>query len=178
MGSVSVFSFSVPDLSPTRNLGPPDDVLREALHRYASLRLKSAQRLANLAHEFNYHIKYVRPLLILIPNNAKSRSTKLKELNTEFNVGTVRKPPPISVATTLVCDKLDEDINQADGPDTIKTLLALDGHQIPRDTIRQIVKDNAPESSLFGLQNGLAPAPTGLFGLGLGFECRSKPKPG
>ncbi|KAJ6473721.1 hypothetical protein C8R45DRAFT_935837 [Mycena sanguinolenta] len=34
------------------------------------------------------------------------------------------------------------------------------------------------ESSLFGLPNGLAPAPTGFFGLGLGFGCRSKPKPG
>ncbi|KAJ6583420.1 hypothetical protein DFH09DRAFT_1075839 [Mycena vulgaris] len=34
------------------------------------------------------------------------------------------------------------------------------------------------ESSLFGLPNGLAPAPTGLFGLGLEFGCRSKPKPG
>ncbi|KAJ6503606.1 hypothetical protein C8R45DRAFT_923955 [Mycena sanguinolenta] len=33
------------------------------------------------------------------------------------------------------------------------------------------------ESSLFGLPNGLAPAPTGFFGLGLGFECGSKPKP-
>ncbi|KAJ7713589.1 hypothetical protein B0H14DRAFT_2644743 [Mycena olivaceomarginata] len=33
------------------------------------------------------------------------------------------------------------------------------------------------ESALFGLPNGLAPAPTGLFGLGLGFGCRSKPKP-
>ncbi|KAJ6621987.1 hypothetical protein B0H10DRAFT_1945013 [Mycena sp. CBHHK59/15] len=36
--------------------------------------------------------------------------------------------------------------------------------------------------SSFGLPNGLAPAPTGLFGLlfglGLGFGCRSKPKPG
>ncbi|KAJ6470322.1 hypothetical protein C8R45DRAFT_937232 [Mycena sanguinolenta] len=34
------------------------------------------------------------------------------------------------------------------------------------------------ESDVFGLQNGLAPAPTGFFGLGLGFGCRSKPKPG
>ncbi|KAJ6478390.1 hypothetical protein C8R45DRAFT_934162 [Mycena sanguinolenta] len=34
------------------------------------------------------------------------------------------------------------------------------------------------ESDIFGLPNGLAPAPTGLFGLGLGFGCRSKPKPG
>jgi hypothetical protein len=34
------------------------------------------------------------------------------------------------------------------------------------------------ETSLFGLQNGLVPTPMGLFGLGLGFGCRSKPKPG
>ncbi|KAF7378175.1 hypothetical protein MSAN_00242000 [Mycena sanguinolenta] len=33
------------------------------------------------------------------------------------------------------------------------------------------------ESDIFGLPNGLAPAPTGFFGLGLGFGCRSKPKP-
>jgi hypothetical protein len=34
------------------------------------------------------------------------------------------------------------------------------------------------ESDVFGLQNGLAPAQTGFFGLGLGFWCRAKPKPG
>ncbi|KAJ7203243.1 hypothetical protein GGX14DRAFT_398830 [Mycena pura] len=34
------------------------------------------------------------------------------------------------------------------------------------------------ESDIFGLQNGLAPAQIGFFRLGLGFECRSKPKPG
>ncbi|KAJ7314632.1 hypothetical protein DFH08DRAFT_821292 [Mycena albidolilacea] len=34
------------------------------------------------------------------------------------------------------------------------------------------------ETSLFSLQHGLAPMPMGLFGLGLGFGCRSKPKPG
>ncbi|KAJ7785143.1 hypothetical protein DFH07DRAFT_934976 [Mycena maculata] len=34
------------------------------------------------------------------------------------------------------------------------------------------------ESDIFGLPNGLAPAQTGFFGLGLGFGCRSKPKPG
>ncbi|KAJ7746104.1 hypothetical protein DFH07DRAFT_776407 [Mycena maculata] len=34
------------------------------------------------------------------------------------------------------------------------------------------------ESDIFGLQNGLAPAQTGFFGLGLGFWCSAKPKPG
>ncbi|KAJ6578465.1 hypothetical protein B0H19DRAFT_1371260 [Mycena capillaripes] len=95
---------------------PPDDVLKASLERYASLRLKSAQKLENLAHDHNYHIK----------------STKLKELMTELNVSTMRKPPPISVITTLVCDKIVQDVNQANGPDALKTFLALDGYQIPR----------------------------------------------
>ncbi|KAJ6538057.1 hypothetical protein B0H19DRAFT_1217911 [Mycena capillaripes] len=110
---------------------PPDDVLKASLERYASLRLKSAQKLENLAHDHNYHIK----------------STKLKELMTELNVSTVRKPPPISVITTLVCDKIVQDVNQANGPDALKTFLALDGYQIPRDTIREVMKDNAPSGS-------------------------------
>ncbi|KAJ6474307.1 hypothetical protein C8R45DRAFT_935705 [Mycena sanguinolenta] len=110
---------------------PPDDVLKGSLMRYASLQLTVAQKLENLAQEHNYHIK----------------SSKLAELNREFNVPTARKPPPISVVTTLVCDKLDQDINQANGSDAIRTFLALDGFQIPRDTVRQVMKDNAPGSS-------------------------------
>ncbi|KAJ6495490.1 hypothetical protein C8R45DRAFT_824118 [Mycena sanguinolenta] len=110
---------------------PPDDIFKESLMRYASLRLTVAQKLVNLAQEHDYHIK----------------SSKLAELNREFNVPTVRKPPPIAVVTTLVCDKLDQDVNQANGPDAIRTFLALDGFQIPRDTVRQVMKDNAPGSS-------------------------------
>jgi hypothetical protein len=53
-------------------------------------------------------------------------------LNKQFDIPTVRKPPPFSVAATLVCDKLDDDVNQGNGPATVKTALALDGHQIPR----------------------------------------------
>ncbi|KAJ7728301.1 hypothetical protein DFH07DRAFT_782265 [Mycena maculata] len=41
-----------------------------------------------------------------------------------------------------------------------------------------IGQPHARESDIFGLANGLAPAQTGFFGLGLGFEWRSKPKPG
>ncbi|KAJ7684213.1 hypothetical protein DFH06DRAFT_1312657 [Mycena polygramma] len=95
---------------------PPDDVLRTSLLRYASLRLTIAQKLENLAAEHNYHIK----------------PTKLKALNAELSIPVVRKPPPLSVITTLVCDKLDDDVNQANGPDAIKTFLALDGYQVPR----------------------------------------------
>ncbi|KAJ7729856.1 hypothetical protein DFH07DRAFT_969376 [Mycena maculata] len=107
---------------------PSDDVLRESLLRYARLKLTIPQKISNLAEEHHYHIK----------------STKLKALNKEFNIPTVRKPAPISV---IVCDKLDDDVNQGNGPDAMKTFLALDGYQIPRDTIRQVMKDNAPGSS-------------------------------
>jgi hypothetical protein len=53
----------------------------------------------------------------------------------ELNIATVRKPPlaPLkSVITTLILDKLDADVHQANGPDAIKTFLALDGYQNPR----------------------------------------------
>ncbi|KAJ7621922.1 hypothetical protein DFH06DRAFT_1009665 [Mycena polygramma] len=110
---------------------PPDDVLRSSLLRYASLKLTIAQKLENLAAEHNYHIK----------------PTKLKALNAELSIPAVRKPPPLSVITTLVCDKFDDDVNQANGPDAIKTFLALDGYQVPRDKVRQVMKDNAPAAS-------------------------------
>ncbi|KAJ7478048.1 hypothetical protein B0H11DRAFT_1726137 [Mycena galericulata] len=107
---------------------PTDDVLKESLLRYARLRLTVAARLANLASEHNYRIG----------------STKLKELNKHFNIPTVRKPPPLPVVTTLVCAKLENDVVQGNGPEAMKTFLALDGYQVPRDTIREVMKDNAP----------------------------------
>ncbi|KAJ7630047.1 hypothetical protein DFH06DRAFT_1140788 [Mycena polygramma] len=110
---------------------PPDDILRASLLRYASLKLTIAQKLENLAAEHNYHIK----------------PTKLKALNAELSIPVVRKPPPLSVITTLVCDKLDDDVNQANGPDAIKTFLALDGYQVPRDKVCQVMKDNAPAAA-------------------------------
>ncbi|KAJ6611237.1 hypothetical protein B0H10DRAFT_1809969 [Mycena sp. CBHHK59/15] len=107
---------------------PPDDVLEASLKRYAGLGLSVKAKLAALASDHNYHIK----------------KTKLKELNTQFLTPTVRKPPPLPVATGLVLDKLDNDVMQGMGPQAVKTFLALDGYQIPRDTIREIMKDNAP----------------------------------
>ncbi|KAK7064871.1 hypothetical protein R3P38DRAFT_2411054, partial [Favolaschia claudopus] len=52
---------------------------------------------------------------------SKQRKTKLKELDAQFNVPTLCKPPPLAVATTLIMDKLDQDVNGANGPDAIKT---------------------------------------------------------
>ncbi|KAF8178853.1 hypothetical protein K438DRAFT_1604419, partial [Mycena galopus ATCC 62051] len=70
--------------------------------------------------------------------------TKLKELHLELDIPVVRKPPPLPVVTTLVCGKLDDDVAQGIGPDAMKTFLALDGYQIPRNMIREVMKDNAP----------------------------------
>ncbi|KAJ7715227.1 hypothetical protein DFH07DRAFT_1015377 [Mycena maculata] len=107
---------------------PSDDVLKESLMRYARLQLKVPARLANLASEHNYRIG----------------KTKLNNLNKEFNIPTTRKPPPLPVVTTLVCAKLENDLAQGNGPEAMKTFLALDGYQVPRDTIREVMKDNAP----------------------------------
>jgi len=60
------------------------------------------------------------------------RKTKLKELNKEFAIPTVRKPPPLAVATTRVCQKIEEDRHGANGPNTVQTLLALEDCLIPR----------------------------------------------
>ncbi|KAJ6572926.1 hypothetical protein B0H10DRAFT_1659118, partial [Mycena sp. CBHHK59/15] len=73
---------------------PSDDVLEESLRRYARLQLTVNQKIEHLARDHNFHIK----------------STKLKQLNKAFNIPTVRKPPPLPVITTLVCDKLDDDV--------------------------------------------------------------------
>ncbi|KAJ6590245.1 hypothetical protein B0H10DRAFT_1961177 [Mycena sp. CBHHK59/15] len=64
----------------------------------------------HIARDHNFHIK----------------STKLKQLNKAFNISTVCKPPPLPVITTLVCDKFNDDVNQGNGPDAMKTFLAID----------------------------------------------------
>ncbi|KAJ6500212.1 hypothetical protein C8R47DRAFT_1317489 [Mycena vitilis] len=107
---------------------PPDDVLKETLLRYARLRLSVPAKLANLASEHNYHIK----------------KTKLKELQQQFEIPRIRRAPPLPVITTLVCAKLENDVTQGMGPEAVKTYLALDGYQIPRDKIRDVMRDNAP----------------------------------
>jgi hypothetical protein len=57
---------------PLKTSEPPDDVLEESLMKYASLKLSVAQRLANLAQDHNYHIKYVSCLcsLLSLPTSA------------------------------------------------------------------------------------------------------------
>ncbi|EEB94329.1 hypothetical protein MPER_06872, partial [Moniliophthora perniciosa FA553] len=84
---------------------PCDDILGPYLHDLANRGLKLRDRLLYLEKDFGYVIK----------------QTKLKELNREFGVGTVRKPPPIALSTTAVCAAVAEDSAARNGPSTIQT---------------------------------------------------------
>ncbi|KAI0739703.1 hypothetical protein C8Q80DRAFT_1057408, partial [Daedaleopsis nitida] len=78
---------------------PPDDELREALLQYAKERLPLERRLARLGKKFGYYIGM----------------TKLKQLNQQFDIPTARKPPPLPVATAVVCDKIAQDVHKRNG---------------------------------------------------------------
>ncbi|KAF5332113.1 hypothetical protein D9611_008101 [Ephemerocybe angulata] len=108
---------------------PPDDVLREALHQYSKERLSTPERLARLKAEFNLEIK----------------DRKLYSLNKQFDVPSVRKPPPEDIATQLVLDKVAEDIAQSNGTGTILSMLANEGFLLPRDFVRNVLAQYAPE---------------------------------
>ena len=47
----------------------------------------------------------------------------------------MRKPPPLPVAVAHVAEKLDEDRNGMNGPDTVTRMLAVEGVLIPRYVI-------------------------------------------
>ncbi|KAJ2912173.1 hypothetical protein MD484_g8242, partial [Candolleomyces efflorescens] len=111
---------------------PPVDVLKAALEQYARERLSSEEKLARLAAEHQCHI---------------SKST-LYGLQQKFGTPSVRKPQE-DVATSYVLEKVAQDTNQRNGTGTIGSLLANEGVMIPRDLIRKILAQHAPE----GLQN-------------------------
>ncbi|KAJ7642548.1 hypothetical protein B0H17DRAFT_1163930 [Mycena rosella] len=67
---------------------PPDDILGPALHEYSRKSLPLNQRCDYLFKDFDYKIGL----------------TTLKKLNREFNVPTVKKPPPNYVASTMIAE--------------------------------------------------------------------------
>ncbi|KAJ7475331.1 hypothetical protein B0H11DRAFT_1918029 [Mycena galericulata] len=104
---------------------PPDSVLAPALHDYSRKSLPLAQRLEYLAKDFGYHIG----------------RTTLKKLNREFQVGTVKKPPPDHIASTLIAES-------RNGPRTVQNQISLqDGTKIPRDTVRRLMADIDPDGA-------------------------------
>ncbi|KAJ7312478.1 hypothetical protein DFH08DRAFT_717654 [Mycena albidolilacea] len=130
---------------------PSDEKLKEALSGYAALNLPQEVRIANLKSDLNYSIRRVqfRYRLKLSANN-ESRLTKLKQLNTKFQIPRIRKPPPIEVARQAVIDEVQLDMSQANGPNYFKTVLQQKGTMIPRfaltseDTVRKIMVEHFP----------------------------------
>ncbi|KAF9064746.1 hypothetical protein BDP27DRAFT_1229923, partial [Rhodocollybia butyracea] len=64
---------------------------------------------------------------------------KLRQLNAKFEVPTVRKPPPLPIATTVVSQYSAENLSSRNGPATIQKKIAqLEGILIPRYVFYQI----------------------------------------
>ncbi|KAF8200546.1 hypothetical protein K438DRAFT_1582669, partial [Mycena galopus ATCC 62051] len=65
--------------------------------------------------------------------------SKLKQLNLEFEVPSVRKSPPLPVCTALVAQKMFEDTSRRHGPTTIQRQIARERFiPIPHDIVRGI----------------------------------------
>ncbi|PBK79024.1 hypothetical protein ARMGADRAFT_1003824 [Armillaria gallica] len=138
---------------------PPDDILEKALREYSAECLPVKKRLSRLEAQYGYRIG----------------KTKLNDLNNHFGIMSSRKTGKVmsqSVATSLVIDKLEEDIHNRNGPDSVKTFLAQDGFNIPRDMIRQGLKAH-------NIHGGAQRAPskyrqkihrTPLYSIGVGAE--------
>ncbi|KAK6974143.1 hypothetical protein R3P38DRAFT_2668504 [Favolaschia claudopus] len=108
---------------------PPDEVLRAALHRYAEKSLPLNQRLDYLLKDFGYKISY----------------TTLKKLNRDFNVNTVKKPPPEHISTTVIGEVISNNSSSRNGPSTVQNQISRQYKlKIPRDTVRRIMSDLDP----------------------------------
>ncbi|KAK6975009.1 hypothetical protein R3P38DRAFT_3412060 [Favolaschia claudopus] len=100
---------------------PPDDELKEILHDFQRRGLSLAIRLRYLEEK----------------HGMKIGSTKLKKLNKKFEVPSARKFNDMEGATAAIADIVSRDINQGQGPDTVKRVAALRLNIIiPRDFVR------------------------------------------
>ncbi|KAK6981183.1 hypothetical protein R3P38DRAFT_3410887 [Favolaschia claudopus] len=100
---------------------PPDDELKEILHDFQRRGLSLAIRLRYLEEK----------------HGMKIGSTKLKKLNKKFEVPSARKFNDVEGATAAIADIVSRDINQGQGPDTVKRVAALRLNIIiPRDFVR------------------------------------------
>ncbi|KAF7368007.1 hypothetical protein MSAN_00866500 [Mycena sanguinolenta] len=111
------------------NNGPEEDVLADSLHEYARLGHSLDVRLQKLFDDHGLRIG----------------KTLLKNLNSHFNVPSVRKPIPREVADQQILNEMADDIHGYRGPGTVKRNLALSGYQIPRRIIRETMLLNHPE---------------------------------
>ncbi|KAJ7658239.1 hypothetical protein DFH06DRAFT_1472887 [Mycena polygramma] len=117
---------------------PPDEILKPALHGYSHKSLTLQQRLDYLLKDFGYKISF----------------STLKKLNREFEVPTVKKPPPPHIATTLIAEVMTNNVSSRNGPTTIQNQISRqDGIKIPRqvnlilNTVRRIMADIDPDGA-------------------------------
>ncbi|KAJ7894284.1 hypothetical protein B0H14DRAFT_3081334 [Mycena olivaceomarginata] len=108
---------------------PEEDVLGESLHEYARLGDPLLVRRRKLLEDHGLQIG----------------GTTLKNLNTYFNVGSVRKPIPHEVADQKILNKMDNDAHKYREPNTVKRNLALAGVHISRRIIRETMHLNDPD---------------------------------
>ncbi|KAJ6613707.1 hypothetical protein B0H10DRAFT_2177130 [Mycena sp. CBHHK59/15] len=96
---------------------PPDDSLSHAQH------------LNYLLKDFGYKISI----------------SALKRLNRQFKVETVKKPPPVHIASTLIAEAITNNISSRNGPQTIQNQISRqDGIKIPRDMVCRLMADIDP----------------------------------
>ncbi|KAJ7053471.1 hypothetical protein C8F01DRAFT_1260459 [Mycena amicta] len=111
---------------------PSDEILRDILLDFSRRQLSIKVRLAKLGSKHGYFIG----------------KNKLSRLNKDFNIPSVRKPPPTSIATTLIAEVVLQDTNQRHGPVRTQRKIARRHNMlIPRDTVRKIQKEIDPEGA-------------------------------
>ncbi|KAK7016698.1 hypothetical protein R3P38DRAFT_2542006 [Favolaschia claudopus] len=104
---------------------PPDEQLREILHEFQRRSLSLPIRLRYLEEH----------------HGIKIGKTKLKELNNKFEVPSARKFKAIEQATAAIADIISRDINQGQGPDTVKKIASLCcSFVISSDLVRSTMK--------------------------------------
>ncbi|KAJ7841991.1 hypothetical protein B0H14DRAFT_3693007 [Mycena olivaceomarginata] len=104
---------------------PPDEVLGKILHEFQRRSLNPHQRLQYLQQD----------------HGIKIGKTKLNELNRKFNVPSARRFNAVEDATAAVADIIARDINQGQGPDTVRKVASLRLNlPIPRDFTRNTMK--------------------------------------
>ncbi|KAJ6605072.1 hypothetical protein B0H10DRAFT_1957292 [Mycena sp. CBHHK59/15] len=73
------------------------------------------------------------------------RISALKRLNRQFKVETVKKPPPVHIASTLIAEAITNNVSSRNGPQTIQNQISRQGGiKIPRDMVHRLMADIDP----------------------------------
>ncbi|KAF5310627.1 hypothetical protein D9619_008265 [Psilocybe cf. subviscida] len=111
---------------------PPDNIMRETLLKYSRRGLTQTQKLARLVDDHQLDIGL----------------RKLNELERRHSILSARRPL-ISEETLVqaVIDEAENDIQQNNGPNYIKSKLKNNDIVVPRDLVRKIMAEHFPEGA-------------------------------